>query len=158
MLFLLFQIGETRYALETAAVLEIVPRVALRPVPGAPVGVAGLLDYHGSPVPVLDLCEMATGHLAQKRFSTRLILARVPAFRDEAEGGRVVGLLAERATTLLQRQPSDFARTGLQTAGNSFLGPVTTDGEGFIHRLNLETLLSGPVGSLLAPLPEAALP
>ena len=147
MLLLLFQIGETRYALDTAAVLEIAPRATLRPVLGAPPGVAGLLDYHAAPVPVLDLSALATGQPAPMRFSTRLILVQTPH--------GVVGLLAERATGLLQRQPADFTRTGLPGAGAPFLGPVTTDDDGFIHRVQVEALLTGPIRALLA-LEEAA--
>ncbi len=148
MLLLLFQIGETRYALDTAAVLEIVPRATLRPVLGAPPGVVGLLDYHAAPVPVLDLSALATGQPAPTRFSTRLILVQTAA--DGCR--RVVGLLAERATTLLQRQQTDFAPTGLHNGASApFLGPVTTDGEGFIHHVRVESLLTGPVRALLAP-------
>lgn len=147
MLYLLFQIGDVRYALDTTAVLEIVPRVALRPVLHAPRGVAGLLDYHASPVPVLDLCEMATGQPAQTRFSTRLILVQTP---DSAGPGRVAGLLAERATTLLKREPGDFRATGVPAADAPYLGPVTADDEGFIHRVDVAGLLSGDVRALLA--------
>ncbi len=157
MLLLLFQLGEARYALDTAAVLEIVPGVALRPVLGAPRGVAGLLDYHAVPVPVLDLCEMATGQAAQTRFSTRLILVKVPAGADSDGQPGIVGLLAERATGLIQREPKDFTRTGLHAVDAPFLGPVTTDAEGFIHRVSVEGLLTGPVRALLAPA-EALLP
>ena len=150
MLFLLFHLGAARYALDTAAVLEIVPRVALKPVLCAPAGVAGLLDYHAAPVPVLDLGELATGEPTPTRFSTRLILVRVP---DERAGGgplAIIGLLAERATTLLQREPGDFARTGLNVSDSPYLGPVTADAEGFIHRVRVDGLLTGPVRALLA--------
>ena len=158
MLFLLFQIGEARYALDTAAVLEIVPGVTLRRVMGAPAGVAGLLDYHGAPVPVLDLSAMATGQSAPTRFSTRLILVRTPLLPvDDAGRSHVIGLLAERATSLLQRQPSDFTRTGLNVPDAPYLGPVTADGEGFIHRVRVENLLTGPVRALFAPIQQEAL-
>ena len=147
MLYLLFQIGDVRYALDTATVLEIVPRVVLRPVLHAPRGVAGLLDYHASPVPVLDLCEMATGQPAQTRFSTRLILVQTPG---QAGQPRVAGLLAERATTLLKRDSGDFRPTGVHATDAPYLGPVTADSEGFIHRVDVEGLLSGDVRALLA--------
>jgi chemotaxis-related protein WspB len=150
MLFIIFQIGQARYALDTDAVVEIVPRVTLKPVLRAPPGVAGLLDYHAVPVPVLDLCEMATGQPAQTRFSTRLILLRAP--RSDDDGGlEIVGLLAERATSLLKRQPADFTSSGLHVADAPFLGPVTTDSEGFIHRVNVAELLTGAVRELFAP-------
>ena len=157
MLLLLFQMGDARYALDTATVLEIVPRVALKPVLRAPPGVAGLLDYHSAPVPVIDLCEMATGQPAQTRFSTRLILVQTPAFVDDVGRPHVVGLLAERATGLLKRQPADFTHTGLRVADAPYLGPVTADGEGFIHRVSIEGLLTGQVRALLAS-SEARLP
>ena len=150
MLFLLFEIGEARYALETAAVLEIVPCVALRVLPHAPPGVAGLLNYHSAPVPVLDLCALATGQPARTRFSTRLILVRTPP-SVATSGQGVVGLLAERATSILRREPGDFTRTGLRVSDAPFLGPVTTDAQGFIHRVGLEGLFTGAVRDLLAP-------
>lgn len=150
MLFLLFQLGPTRYALDTAAVLEIVPPVPLRPVPGSPIGVAGLLDYHAAPVPVLDLCALTTGEPAQTRFSTRLILVRTP----DSPGGTeahpaLLGLLAERATTLLRRQPAEWTSSGLRVPNAPFLGTVTADETGFIHRVTVEGLLTGPVRALL---------
>ena len=49
------RVGEERYALPSASVVEVVPSVALRPVPGTPPEVAGLLAYRGRVVPVVDL-------------------------------------------------------------------------------------------------------
>ena len=158
MLFLLFQIGEARYALDTAAVLEIVPGVTLRPVLRAPAGVAGLLDYHAAPVPVLDLSALATGEPSVRRLSTRLILVRMDSCRDEAGRPRIVGLLAERATSILEKQPADFTRTGLNVTGAPFLDSVTADKEGFIHRVCVDSLLGGPIRALFAPATTAALP
>jgi chemotaxis-related protein WspB len=55
MLFLLFQLGEERYALDTSHVAEVLPLVAITPIPQAPTGVAGLFNYRGAPVPAIDL-------------------------------------------------------------------------------------------------------
>jgi chemotaxis signal transduction protein len=99
MLLLLFQIGEDRYALDTANVLEVVPWVALKRVAHAPAGVAGLLDYHSAAVPVLDLRGLTTGQPSEVRFRTRLILVKTPPLAG-GSGYRppIIGLLAERAT------------------------------------------------------------
>ena len=158
MLFLLFQLGDARYALDTAAVVEIMPGVALKPILRAPEGVVGLLDYHGRPVPVLDLCALATGQSAPARFSTRLILVRVPADAARSPSDRLVGLLAERATSILQRDPGDFQGSGLPTSASPYLGPVTADAAGFIHRVRVESLLGDPVRDLFAPALEERLP
>jgi chemotaxis-related protein WspB len=159
MLFLLFQIGADRYALDTSAVLEVAPCVGLKAVPRAPVGVAGLLDYHGMPVPVLDLHEMATGQRAEPRFSTRLILVHVAGLSDAAGQPRILGLLAERATGTLQRQQADFVESGLRIEDAPYLGPVAADAGGFIQCVRLEGLLTPPVRALLScPLPEESAP
>ena len=74
----------------------------------------------------------------------------MPLAADSPERG-LVGLLAERATSILRRDADDFTRTGLQVPDAPFLGPVTTDAEGFIHRVSLEGLLPGAVRTLLTP-------
>ena len=45
MLFLAFQVGADRYALETARVVEVLAMVELRKIAGAPVGTAGEFVY-----------------------------------------------------------------------------------------------------------------
>ncbi len=150
MLLLLFHIGQDRYALDTAGVLEVVPWVTLKRVARAPAGVAGLLDYHAAAVPVLDLRELITGERSEVRFSTRLILVRIPV-PGGGEDGRpgVVGLLAERATGTLKRNPADFVESGLSIPGAPYLGPVIPDAEGFIQFVRIEGLFDGPARSLL---------
>ena len=150
MLLLLFQIGEDRYALDTASVLEVVPWVTLKRVARAPVGVAGLLDYHAAAVPVLDLRELTTGERSEARFSTRLILVKTSASAPGMnQGPAVVGLLAERATGTLKRSPADFVESGLSIPGAPYLGPVIPDEEGFIQFVRLEGLFDGSVRTLL---------
>ncbi len=144
MLFLLFQIGGERYALDVAGVLEIVPCVPLQRLAHAPASIAGLLDYHAAPVPVLDLHALATGERASISFGTRLILVRVPDGRE-----RIVALLAERATGTLRCEESDFVSIGLSVPDAPYLGPVIADAEGFIQRVRLDGLLTGPVRALL---------
>ena len=61
MLYLLFSLGPDRYALPAACVVEVLPWVAMKLLPGAPPGVAGLINYRGRPVPAIDVSENATG-------------------------------------------------------------------------------------------------
>jgi chemotaxis signal transduction protein len=67
MLFLLFQLNESRYALEAGCVLEILPLVEIKKLPHAAPGVAGLFYYRGAPVPVIDLSALALGRPARER-------------------------------------------------------------------------------------------
>ena len=60
MLLLTFSAGVNRYAVEVSRVVELVPRVELRPVPYAPAFLAGLLGYRGesSPLSIWASCLM----------------------------------------------------------------------------------------------------
>jgi len=58
MLFLTFQLGAERYALDASRVVEVLPLVELRKIPNAPHGVAGIFNYRGQPVPVADLSDL----------------------------------------------------------------------------------------------------
>ena len=99
MLVLTFQIGDNRLALDVRRVREVVPRVRLRPVSGAPAWLAGVFVYRGRVVPVLDLHRLAGGGECPPHLSSRIIL--VP------HGGQVAGG-AERLLGLLATQVADI--------------------------------------------------
>jgi len=143
MLFLLFQIGSDRYALDAARVTEILPLVFLKGIPGAPPGVAGLLNHRGSPVPVLDLHAMLLGGAAENLLGTRLALVR-----HTAPGGeqRLLGLIVERATEMARFEPDAFIPGGVRSDGVPYLGPVAVapgqEGLGLIQRIEVDQLLT----------------
>src|SRR4249920_4479 len=94
MLFVLFQVGKDRYALAASEIIEVLPLVELRGVPCAPPPVAGLFNYHGTPVPVIDMTQCMANQSARRWLSTRIILVKYAAREDEI---RTLGLMAERA-------------------------------------------------------------
>lgn len=148
MLFILFQLGTDRYALPAADLVEVLPLVTLKAIPGAPRGVAGLMDYRGAPVPVIDLSLLTFGVPAARRVSTRVLMARYPA-GDGAE--RRLGLVAERATEMLSRAPEDFRPVALTAERMRFLGPVTRDERGLIQRVEAAELLDDALRTALFP-------
>ena len=76
MLFLVFQLGKDRYAIEAHQVIEVLPLVNVKQIPQAPAGVAGVFDYHGTSVPLIDLAELALGKPSRRWMSTRIILVK----------------------------------------------------------------------------------
>ena len=52
---LVCRVGDHRFALSAARVRQVHPAVAVAPLPGAPDAVIGVVNVHGSPIPVLDL-------------------------------------------------------------------------------------------------------
>ena len=138
MLFLLFQIGNDRYGLEASQVVEVVPLVALKKIPPAPPGVAGILNYHGLLVPVIDLSEMTMGRLSESRLSTRIVLVNYPM---DAEKKHILGLMAEQATETIQLNPEAFSDAGVDVPEAPYLGLVAKDTRGLIQRIDVQKLL-----------------
>jgi chemotaxis-related protein WspB len=152
MLFLLFQLGKDRYALATEQVVEVLPRVNYKVIPAAPPGVAGVFNYHGAPVPLIDLSEMAMQRPARNSMSTRIILIHYrPAPEDTniPQETHLLGLLAEEVTTILSRTPEEFEEAGVTADDAPYLGPVTTDALGIVQRIEVERLLSVAVRDAL---------
>ena len=146
MLFILFQIGRDRYALSAEAIIEVLPLMNLKRVPCAPVGAAGVLNYRGTPVPVIDLNEMMLAEPATRRLSTRIILVNYPL---DAQHPRALGLIAEHATNMIQRSPRDFIATGVESDEARYLGRVTNDAGGLIQWIEVERLLTSDVREVL---------
>ena len=138
MLFLLFKLGDDRYALAAERVVEVVPMLTLKRLPQSPKGVAGIFVYRGQPVPAVDLCELALGHPAAERLSTRIIVVRYP---DESGEAHLLGLIAESATEMLRKEPRDFVSPGLQVQNAPYLGPLLLDPAGAIQWIHEERLL-----------------
>ena len=146
MVYLLIQIGADRYALEAAALVGVLPRVQLKRIPQAAQGVAGVFNYHGQPVPVIDLSAMALGIPSEESLSTRLVMVH---YRRPDGPERLLGLLAEKAIDTARYQEEDFQDPGVSAPQAPYLGPVIHDAHGIVQLLNLERLLTPEVREAL---------
>jgi purine-binding chemotaxis protein CheW len=89
--YVAFSSGPQRWALPLATVDRVVAMVAVSPLPGAPHGVRGAIDVHGTVVPVLDLGLRLGEPPHPLRAAAQLVLARTGQRRialpaDEAYG------------------------------------------------------------------------
>jgi len=146
MLFLQFQLGKDRYVLDSSQVAEVLPLLGIKQIPQAPVGVVGAFNYRGGPVPVIDLSELALGRPARLHMSTRIIIVRHPD-RDGTQ--HLLGLIAEKATQTLRRDPADFADSGVSNGDAPYLGPVATDSGGLVQWIEVTKLLPASVCEVL---------
>ena len=146
MLFLLFELGNDRYALDVRQIAEILPLLGVKQIPRAPEAMTGLFNYRGAPVPLIDLSQLTLGRPSARRLSTRIVLVNYP---DEAGHTHLLGLIAERATQTARHDPSDFVASGVTNAGTPYLGPVMTDARGLLQWIDVRTLLPPSVRDLL---------
>ncbi|WMD21660.1 chemotaxis protein CheW [Achromobacter seleniivolatilans] len=148
-LYLLFRIGDDRYALDAGDVVEVLGLRALKQVPGTPDWVAGMLDRRGVPVPVIDMSALAGAGAAVTVTSTRLALVRYQP--DSLADSRVLGLILEQATETVHYDPAAFQPYGLDNPDARYLGPVLTDTRGMVQAVRVNDMLPASVRVLLFP-------
>ncbi len=104
MLHLTFFIGSTRFVIDARRVSQVVARVPLRALPKSEPYVAGLLDFRGEVLAVVDLGVRLFGTACASRLSTRIIIVRI----QHADREVPLGLIAEQVTELCQAElPAD---------------------------------------------------
>ncbi|MFW5489506.1 MAG: chemotaxis protein CheW [Desulfovibrio sp.] len=134
MLYLIFQAGGDTFALGAASVVEVVPLVRLRNVPHAPYGVAGVFNYRGAIIPVVDLGALIVGTACSDFYSTRIIVTRVECKADPEsptpgkKTERLIGLIAEKATEITSLEESLFEPSALRVEQTPYLGDVVSGG------------------------------
>ncbi len=146
-LFLVFHIGQERYALKATEVAEVLPRLPLKPIAHAPLWVAGIFAHRGALVPVIDLCALTFGLAAQPRTSTRLVLVNYQP--QPGADTRWLGLILEQATETLRCDPAEFQPYGLSNPAAPYLGPVREDALGLMQWIGVTDLLPDDVRALL---------
>ncbi|MEE1867498.1 MULTISPECIES: chemotaxis protein CheW [Pseudomonas] len=151
-LYLLFRMGEQRFALDAHEIAEVLPRLPLKPLAHTPTWVAGVLAHRGALVPVIDVGALSFGVPAPVRTSTRLVLVHYR--NDPLQPERLLGLILEQATDTLRCSPQAFQPYGVDNHQARYLGPVREDAQGLVQRISVQDLLSDEVRALLYPLPE----
>lgn len=142
---LLFHIGRDRYGLPLAGIVRVLPLLELKQLPLTPDYVAGLMDLHGTPVPVIDLSRLAGLPAAAAQFDTRIVIVDY-----RAPGGETVhalGLLASQVRGIADIDTEKLDDSGMATA--PFLGQVASDADGIVQLVELAHLLPPDVRALL---------
>ncbi|MGI0486627.1 chemotaxis protein CheW [Pantanalinema rosaneae CENA516] len=153
MLLLLVHVGEERLALDSRYIVEITPLVALKKLAHAPSYLAGMFNYRGQIVPVIDLGELIRGQPCTTHLSTRIIVVRPMGDRQDPQPLAVTtetsnpvspplfGLIAERVTETFSWSASTLVEPPLHSQAAAYLGDLIIDPQGMIQCLEIEPLL-----------------
>lgn len=95
--FLVFSIGEKRFALPSEDVFRVSPAAELLEVPEAPGFIRGVVNLGGEPVPVADLRKKEGLSFREMELSDRFVFFR--------SGGTLCGVLAESVEGVLDLVP-----------------------------------------------------
>lgn len=134
MLYAKFNIGDDRYLIAINQIAAIIPYVYLKKIPLMPNYAAGLLDYHGLSIPVIDLSQFLIDRSCVRMLSTRIIISTIKSSRGGDE--ITVGFLVENATETFSVDENEFVDPGMKNSELPFIGLVVSDDEGMITKIS----------------------
>jgi len=143
MLMLLFNLGDGQYAIPVSEVVEVTSRVNLEHIARVPDYIAGLFNFRGQHVPVIDLCRLINQQSCGDSFTTRIILVNFPIVGGG--GARMLGLLAERVTETVRLTEETFTSTGIGMDATPYLGLAANTDQGLLQKITISELLPADV-------------
>jgi chemotaxis-related protein WspB len=154
MLLLMFQVADQHYAVDADRVVEVVPRVELRPIPHAPEFLVGLFGYRGTVVPVVDLGLLLGSEVCRSRLSTRIILVDVTG-RSRARRS-LLGLIAEHVYDVRTVRNGQVLTPPMPLEQSPYLGSIVQTEDGLAQLIDVGRVLSEPLwNGLYGDSPEA---
>lgn len=145
MLLLSFQIGEEKYAIKAGLVMEITPMVKMEHIPKTPDYIAGLFNYRGNPLPVIDLCQLYLGRPCKPQISTRVMIIQ---YIGTSYIPRLLGLVGENVTETIHTN-EELIESGVSMDETPSLGKILNYDQGIIHYVETEKLLPDEVRAKL---------
>jgi chemotaxis-related protein WspB len=124
---LTLSVDDRRYGLDIGVVRAVLPVPPLRRLDHVPAWVRGLFVVRGRLVPVLDVMALHAGRSARAVFGTRVILVDYP---DAGGTPRLLGLLAEGVTDMVEVESASLRPTGVAQDGAPWLGKAGVDAGG----------------------------
>jgi len=149
MLLLLFEIGNERYALDAKHIVEIVPLVKLKKIPGTPDYIAGLMNYRGEGIPVIDLNQREVSAPFEDAFSTRIIIIKYPV---NVKSSIPLALIANNVTETVQTALTKPPPTGVLMIKSLYAGKIIPETNGMIQWFDIKKML--PEKEIIFPFDE----
>lgn len=135
MLIVLLEIADKKFALEISNILEIIPLVKINSLSHLPKFLAGVINYRGNIIPVVDLSYLINGVYSKKLFSSRIIIL------EGDKENMIYGVLAEKVTETLSFKEDSLKITNIQRIDAPFLDNILIGNEDIIQKINFRQLL-----------------
>jgi purine-binding chemotaxis protein CheW len=138
-----FELDQLLCAIDATAVVEVLRAVALRPIPGQPPFIAGVIDLRGSVIPVMDL-RVRFGRPPKDLVpSHRYIIAAVRALTVAVWVDRIVDVVAIPRDAIAPSEGLIVGTKSLVGVGKTSTGLVMIhDADGFLSQAEADGLLA----------------
>lgn len=138
MLLLRLETPQGRYLLDTSLITEIIPLVQYTKVPHSPEYLAGMINFRGQAVPVVDLGWLIDEMPCRELMNTRIIILRLVLREGEKP---LLGIIAEGVSGTLRLDRSAIESSEMLPP--ELFDPMEAEGRQFVQFLDIEKIL-GP--------------
>lgn len=138
MLYIKFTLHDEIYLIAARYIREMIPYVKCKALPHSPAYLAGLINYRGDSLPVMDVSQLMYDASSRIRMGTRIAIVDMDDGRHERF---VLGLLLENVTETLEIDETRFKRSGADVPESRYLGDIVTDRHVIMQRVDLEYIL-----------------
>lgn len=147
-MILLFNVGSDNYGINVKSIIEVLPSVTLKHFPQGPEYVAGLLNYRGLAVPVIDLTLLMSARASRDRISSRIILVD---YISGSGDSHPLGLRVEKVTETVKIPDAAFTHSGVETGSAPFLGDVAIHAGNMVQVIEIKKVLPDSMKAMLFP-------
>ena len=113
---------------------------------GLPDAVAGVMQYRGVSIPVVDLSQLTAGFPAPARMNTRVVLVTARTADGQTQ---IYGLIAERATRMISLTQEQFTVVSEDGYDLPFLGKVAWESGIAMRQMRVLEQIEGEVVELI---------
>lgn len=131
---LLFGVDGSLFGVDVGAVHRVVAAVEITPLPHAPSVVAGVVNVHGSVLPVLDLRWRLNGRHTNVTLGTKLIVTRLPS--------REIVLLVDHVSDVVEIPSAAVVSAATLAPGVGLLRGVASAPDGLVLIQDVEAMLT----------------
>ncbi|HFD11619.1 MAG TPA: chemotaxis protein CheW [Crenotrichaceae bacterium] len=142
MMFLLITIGNERYGIDVSHVVKVIPPVAVKEIPCTPDYISGLLNFHGHPIPVIDINYLYVQQPVSIYLGSRIIVVDLMhSKKEEGTESILLGILAEGVTEAIHIDQKSLVNSGIDMTDRSFVNRVVMNDKEIIQLVNLANLV-----------------
>jgi len=134
--FAVFTLEEEKYAVDIGVIREIIRPMKIRPMPGAPSFIEGVINIRGDVIPVMEMRKRFEVE-GERELPPRMIIVKVE--------DKWVGMIVDSVTEVIRMPASEIKPPPKVMGGDGakYVGGVCQHGDDLIVLLNVDEMLTG---------------
>ena len=145
MLMLFFYVGSKRYAVNTESVIEVIPKILIKPILQVPNYVVGAISYGGTEIPVIDFSTLTEATGSTESMHSRIFILS----RPKGDVSQLVGILSEKITEAIEIENDKISASGVRVKEFPYFDGIIRLGSDIVQVVDVDQFLDSMEGVVL---------